>query len=288
MIRRTNAHCADALLMMFEKKARDRRARPGVVIDASSNRIVSGQKHSSHSEFPLRQLLYEQIAKILSRRILDQSIRAGECLPNEYDLASEFHVSIGTIRKAVDILAGRNLVERVQGKGTYVSDRHIEILRRRLNSFRHADGSPVENWNIRELDYRLELAGALGIARLNLDAATEVHAIRRLRNVSRGPWISEEIFMPAAQFPDAGRSPAERRSLMLLLRNSGLLVGRIEELVRTAAAPPEEAARLSAKLDDPLLVIERTIFDEEGGLLEYRRSHCVLGAQTYWHAGDAA
>ena len=105
MNERMNAHCADTLHMMFEKKAHDRRAASGVVIDANASRIVSGQKYSSSSEFPLRQLLYQQIAKILSRRILDRTLRAGHCLPNEYDLAREFHVSIGTIRKAVDILA---------------------------------------------------------------------------------------------------------------------------------------------------------------------------------------
>ena len=44
-----------------------------------------------------------------------------QAIPSEQELALRFNVSQGTVRKAIDEMAGENMVVRKQGKGTFVA-----------------------------------------------------------------------------------------------------------------------------------------------------------------------
>lgn len=71
-------------------------------------------------EFPLqRPTLYQQAVLALRERI--KKMELGDCLPSERILASEYGVSIATIREAVRILSSEGRLERKQGKGTFVT-----------------------------------------------------------------------------------------------------------------------------------------------------------------------
>jgi len=66
-------------------------------------------------------LAYVQLADDLARRI-----GAGELtgrLPAERDLAAEYGVAYGTVRRAMEVLRERGLVESVHGRGTFVRTR---------------------------------------------------------------------------------------------------------------------------------------------------------------------
>jgi len=65
--------------------------------------------------------LYQQAADILRSRLAKMS--PGECLPAERLLATEYGISITTVREAVRILAASGLVVRKQGKGTFLAER---------------------------------------------------------------------------------------------------------------------------------------------------------------------
>src|SRR3954469_9258920 len=69
--------------------------------------------------------LYEQIKILLTQSLVSGEWKPGEAIPSEIELASRFRVSQGTVRKAIDELAGENIVVRRQGKGTYVAS-HAE------------------------------------------------------------------------------------------------------------------------------------------------------------------
>ncbi len=58
-------------------------------------------------------------------RISSGAWKPGEMLPSEFAIGKELGVSQGTVRKALDDLASRNVVIRRQGKGTFVAE-HTE------------------------------------------------------------------------------------------------------------------------------------------------------------------
>lgn len=66
---------------------------------------------------------YDRIADDLRKRITGGALSPGEHLPAETDLMAEYRVALGTIRRAVDVLAAEGLVEKRQGVGTWVRQR---------------------------------------------------------------------------------------------------------------------------------------------------------------------
>ena len=67
-----------------------------------------------------RKLVYVAIADVLAARIEDGTYPPDGRLPAELDLVAEFGSSRESVRRAVDELRKRGLVETVKGKGTYV------------------------------------------------------------------------------------------------------------------------------------------------------------------------
>jgi DNA-binding GntR family transcriptional regulator len=64
--------------------------------------------------------LYVQVAGILRDKICASEWTARAPLPNEVTLARDIGVSIGTVRKALEMLENEHLIQRRQGRGTFV------------------------------------------------------------------------------------------------------------------------------------------------------------------------
>lgn len=67
--------------------------------------------------------LVERTVDSLIKFIITEDLKAGDKLPNEYDLAKNLSVGRSTLREAVRSLVSRNVLEVRQGSGTYVSER---------------------------------------------------------------------------------------------------------------------------------------------------------------------
>ena len=68
--------------------------------------------------------IYSQIAANFRRQILSGELEAGARLPTELELAELHQISRGTVRQAMNLLVTEGLLERVAGKGTFVSRLH--------------------------------------------------------------------------------------------------------------------------------------------------------------------
>lgn len=64
--------------------------------------------------------LAEKVSDAIIELIITNKIKAGEKLPNEFQLAESLKVGRSTIREAVKILVSRNIVEIRRGSGTFV------------------------------------------------------------------------------------------------------------------------------------------------------------------------
>lgn len=67
--------------------------------------------------------VYQWMAAQLAARIESGDLRYHRRLPAEAQLAREYEVSLGTARRATQILRERGLVITLRSKGTYVSAR---------------------------------------------------------------------------------------------------------------------------------------------------------------------
>ncbi|MCG8346515.1 MAG: GntR family transcriptional regulator [Chloroflexales bacterium] len=66
--------------------------------------------------------LYLQLADYLRRQIDIGALKPYDRLPPEIDLAANLAVSRGTVRQALDLLVKQGLLQRIPGKGTFVTE----------------------------------------------------------------------------------------------------------------------------------------------------------------------
>jgi DNA-binding GntR family transcriptional regulator len=65
--------------------------------------------------------IYAAMADHIEARIVAGDLRPGDRLPGERDLAAEYGVALGTVRRATQELRDRGLVRTVPVKGTFVT-----------------------------------------------------------------------------------------------------------------------------------------------------------------------
>ena len=85
--------------------------------------------------------LYRQIKTLITAGLQAGEWTPGQAIPSETELAARFKVSQGTVRKAIDELAGENLLVRRQGKGTFVATHAEEKTQFRFLRLTAQDGS---------------------------------------------------------------------------------------------------------------------------------------------------
>ncbi|MBB4687405.1 GntR family transcriptional regulator [Amycolatopsis jiangsuensis] len=67
--------------------------------------------------------VYEWVADEVAARIASGDLPLLSALPNERRLAQEYGVSLGSARRAIDVLRKRGLVTTIRAKGTFVVQR---------------------------------------------------------------------------------------------------------------------------------------------------------------------
>src|SRR5258708_447471 len=80
-------------------------------------------------------LLYSRVETVLASEIADGDLKVGDQLPTEDSLVARFGVSRITVRRAIQNLVSRGLVEIRRGKGTFVAAPKITHDLKELSGF---------------------------------------------------------------------------------------------------------------------------------------------------------
>ena len=143
----------------------------------------------------MSQPLYAQVRERLLERIVSKEWHQGQVLPNEFHLAREFGVSIGTIRKAVEGLEAAKIVVRKQGRGTFVSRASVAPPTEPVSVFgTMIDGGDTAN--IATLSVELRTASIEEKMALELAADLGVIEILRCRTFRGGARVLDRICLP--------------------------------------------------------------------------------------------
>ncbi|WP_078381810.1 GntR family transcriptional regulator [Sutcliffiella halmapala] len=87
--------------------------------------------------------LYEKIYNYMLEQIKEGLLKRGDRVPSEKELAEDFNVSRITSKKALDLLAQNNFIERIRGKGSFVSKEHPTVNQADLSKFDNASDSKL-------------------------------------------------------------------------------------------------------------------------------------------------
>jgi len=179
-----------------------------------------------------------QISEALIREISSGILADGARLPTERQMAADYNVAVGTLRKSLAILEDKGLLERVQGSGNYIrAQSNVESLYAffRLERFQGGGLPTAKILNItpktKEADFPY------------FGDAKTAHCIERLRYLDDTLIALEQIWLDR-RFVETLKASDVHESLYDYYKTSlNLVMSRIEDKVSFQAvpewAPPE-------------------------------------------------
>ncbi|MGB8013364.1 MAG: GntR family transcriptional regulator [Terriglobales bacterium] len=206
---------------------------------------------------------YKKIQSEIRDRIASTSLKPGDAVASERELAKTHKVSLMTARHALAGLQQEGIVERRRGAGTFVAVPKIHF--NKLMSY-------TEQMSSRGLAPRSRVLVAKVIdgepeiaARLGLPAASRMLVIQRLRLTGEEPFALETCYLSASDFPDLVSAPLGRSSLFAILEHDyATKLGYADEEVDATAADASLAEKLGVPRGASVLRIRQTIYSAKG------------------------
>lgn len=190
----------------------------------------------------LKEPLYMQIARHLEEAIQAQ-YDPGQGLPPEAELAEQFGVNRHTLRRGIDELVAKGLVERRHGRGVFVLEAQLDYQLGSATRFTETLSEQGHATSSRVIRKQLLVPSERVLERLGLRRGSKTIWVETLRSVNGRPFCLISHFLDASRYPRV-ESQYENGSLHEFLNNHyGLKLRRSESLV-TAITPQGDDARL--------------------------------------------
>lgn len=220
--------------------------------------------------------LYQRLRDEIAARIAAGDWLPGELIPTEAELTQRYGVATGTVRKAVDTLVNEGLLQRRQGRGTFVRRPSFDSSFMRF--FRQKTGSrdgtrevPTSRLLTRQCEQPPDAVGqALSLARKE----AVIH-LQRQRILQQRILFHEDIWLPETRFKALMAIEPEQFDNLLYPFYEKVCQQRIasaHEELTVATADEATAAALSILPGQPVVVIERLARGYDRTPLEYRIS----------------
>ncbi len=144
--------------------------------------------------------LYCQLAEIIEEKIDSGIWKEGMLIPSERELCTLYNMSRITVRNAIHELVQKGKLEKIQGKGTYVSDKSIVQNLGNVYSF-SKEMEKQGKISSTKLVKKEIIKASLKIANaLNINENDEVIYIERLRCAEFTPIMLEKTYFPKDKY----------------------------------------------------------------------------------------
>lgn len=211
-----------------------------------------------------------QISDLLHRQILAGHFRTDERLPTEANLAQSLHVAVGTVRKALDVLESQQVVERIQGSGTYVRNSRAgksiyEFFRLELH-----DGPAIPTAQILSVD---KLAHPSDVPVFNLKSKNNfAWRVRRIRFLNLKPVALEEIWFDAQLARQLDAAHLGDSMYLFYQRNFNIWISRVEDHVFVQPTPHWRVRQFGLTEKKMAGYVERLSFTTNNTLAEFSKT----------------
>ena len=207
--------------------------------------------------------LYLQVASALRRRIEEGQWQAGQKISTLEELESEFQVARVTVRQAIDLLQKEGLVQRRQGKGTFVTRTVKDKRWLQLETTWSSLIATIED-NVPRL---LPVKKAPPPPRLEPDEGAPAAAYEYIRSIqSRNgePYALVGVHLAKAVYDLAPEAFRSRAALPVLSTLPGVAIARAHQTLVIGSADMETADYLKLALNAPTAEAHCVVTDMAG------------------------
>jgi GntR family transcriptional regulator len=217
--------------------------------------------------------LYYQIQQRLLADIRSGTVKPGESVPSELELARKLGVSRMTARQALKSLCDLGVAYSQRGKGTFVSPYKLDKGFRQALSFSESMRARGLRPGSKLLSLETILPNAEVAGALEIRSGEKVLRLRRVRTANGVPMGVECSYLPVRLYPDLQQKFDPGTSLYKALAELyGVHIEMAEEVAEAGLADARQARLLGVSAMSAVFVFSRTSFVHSGQPVEYVRS----------------
>lgn len=207
-------------------------------------------------------LLYATVRQRLLDDIAQGVYQAGQQIPTESELCTQYNVSRITIRKAISDLVADGVLIRWQGKGTFVQSQKVENALLTVSGFTDFGVSQGKATKEKVIEQE-RVSAAPFCEKLNIPGNSEVFHLCRVMYLDKEPLFIDSSWIPLSRYPDFDEIYVEGSSTYQLFQERfDTRVVSDKKTIDIFAATRPQAKWLKCELGEPLFRISKIAFDQ--------------------------
>lgn len=227
--------------------------------------------------------LYTQLADIIKEMINNKELQEGHYLMSERDICKIQNISRMTVNKAIISLVNEGILERRQGKGTFVSYKKQNLTYAKMQGFTEIAQNKKLNVKNKILKFELKIPSNKVKEYLQLeDIDSLVFQIERIRFIDDEPTILEKIYIPEYMCPALSEDLVSNNSIYKLYREKYLHKTQIaKQVINPIILNKSQSKTLNVDSNTLALKIDRVVFTDKDEVLEYTSSLFITDKHQY-------
>lgn len=214
--------------------------------------------------------LYYQLKQIVLADIKRRDLKPGERIPGDHELGETYGVSRTVVRQALSELETSGVIERINGRGTFVAHpKTSEGLVQSLTGLYEDVASRGAHLRSEVRRLALDRADETIAEKLLVAVGTPVIALERLRFVDEVPWALTYTHVPYALAPGLLDEDMRHQSLYALLEGKyGVEIKHGKRTIEATTADASLARDLHVRRGAPIVELSSVSFGSGGRPVE--------------------
>ena len=188
-----------------------------------------------------------------------------------------------TVNKAIISLVNEGILERRQGKGTFVSYKKQNLTYAKMQGF--TEIAKNKNLNVKNKILKFELKTPSNKVKEYLqleDTDSLVFQIERIRFIDDEPTILEKIYIPEYMCPALSEDLVSNNSIYKLYREKYLHKTQIaKQVINPIILNKSQSKTLNVDSNTLALKIDRVVFTDKDEVLEYTSSLFITDTSPF-------
>jgi GntR family transcriptional regulator len=201
--------------------------------------------------------LHTQFEVLIKEKVQSGQWKPGEQIPSERELMRLAGISRATVRQTLSSLVNQGILQKNQGRGTFVTQPRYEQPLQILYSFSEQLRSIGVKLNDKVLEQSLHAASDDLAQRLQINPGDQVICLKRLRSVRNTPMMVSFAYIPFMLCPNLLHENFDTSLYVLLATKYNIPIIRATDRLESVACDSNTAHLLGVPRKTPLMYVER-------------------------------